>query len=115
MTEATQTLLPEAPNEALKMLIKLTKEAIAVLEAEDEAITRNDAVAFSVNEQNKMGRFDHYDKACKAFAARIDDMKGRVDVALLDELEALQGTLKKNAEMNNVRLGAILPKIRVSK
>lgn len=111
----TETLLPNDPNEALQTLIKLTKDCVEILESEDDAMTRNDGVAFSVTEQNKTASFDHYAKACQEFMARAEEITNQVQTSLLDDLSRLQETLKKQAEQNNVRLKAILPEIRKAK
>lgn len=100
-------ILPEDPNEAMQKMIDLTQECVSLLESEDEKITRNDAVEFTVNEQNKQKAFEYYEQAVKELSTRIEEMKGKVDPVLITDLERLQLTLKQQAAANNNRLGRI--------
>ncbi|MCB1530175.1 MAG: hypothetical protein H6853_07780 [Rhodospirillales bacterium] len=100
-------ILPEDPNDAIRKMIHLTQECVSLLESEDEKITRNDAVEFTVNEQNKQKAFDYYDQAAKELSVRIEGMQGKVSPALITDLERLQLRLKQQAAANNDRLGKI--------
>lgn len=100
-------ILPEDPNEAAQKMIDLTQECVSLLESEDEKITRNDAVEFTVNEQNKNKAFEYYDSACKEFMARMSDLQGKINPSLITDLLRLQAELKERAANNNVRLGNI--------
>ena len=100
-------ILPEDPNEAMQKMIDLTQECVSILESEDEKITRNDAVEFVVNEQNKVKTFDYYEEAAKELSTRIEGMQGKVNPVLITDLERLQLTLKEKATANNDRLARI--------
>lgn len=103
----TDKILPDEPDAAMKKMIELTQECLALAESEDEKITRNDMVQFAVNEQNKVPAFAMYEAAAAEFRERIDSFQGKVNPMLVTELQRLQLELRERAENNNIRLEQI--------
>ena len=96
----TDTILPEDPTAAIQKLIDITAALNEKMEAESNALAMNDAVQYSVAEQGKDEAATIYHKAAEEFGARADELRGKVDTALIDELEAAQRTLAETAQKN---------------
>jgi len=101
-------ILAENPNDAARRMIEITADLADRMEAETRAVAVNDAIAFSVAEKDKEAAADLYARAAAEFRSRTPDMKGKIDPALLDRLEAVQRDLGQVAR-SNVSLLETLP------
>lgn len=100
-------ILPDDPAAAVRQMIKLTQQLTQMVEAEGRSMTMNDAVSFSVNEQDKSAMVDQYEAASAEFTVRAGDVRQAVDGALFDELIKEQQQLKTVTESNNTKLEKI--------
>jgi len=92
-------ILPEQPEDAVKEMIKITESLTEDMEAETNAAAMNDAVNFSMAEQNKQKSAQVYQQAAAEFHARNDEFK-TVDVELIQKLEQTQHALGAVTQQN---------------
>lgn len=102
-------ILPEDAMAAAEKVIEVTNDLRNKIEAEINAVSMNDAVAFSIAENDKAKAAERYDQATQEFHNRADSFKGVLDDTMLDKLEASQKELGKMAE-DSVALFKKIPK-----
>ena len=93
MNANTNKILPDDPEKAAKHMIDLTKLLTEKVEAETNAIAMNDAVNFSVAEQDKQKVALMYQQAAEEFHAQVTEWRGQIEKHVLDELEKAQNML----------------------
>lgn len=104
MTEQNQNpsndILPQDPQEAVKMMIAISEELTGMINAESNAVAMNDAMTYTIAEGAKEPLLQRYERAAKEFQGRISQLRHNVPVPLVDQLEASQKALKAAAQDN---------------
>ncbi len=95
--------LPDAPEKAIKFMIQKAETLAEVLERENMALARNDAVSFAIAQQEKEHLAAEYETLAAAFAEKRQALLG-ANTVLLDRLEKAQQDLKSRAEDNTAMM-----------
>lgn len=101
------SVLPTEAAAAVKKMIQMTNELMAMLDGESRSMAMNDAISFSVTEQDKSKAVEAYEKAAREFLKRVGELRQQVDGMLFDQLLDAQAQLKTIAEANNRKLEVI--------
>ena len=93
------TVLPTDAGQALKVMIQISERLLDITDRETQALVRNDAVAFSILQNEKEAQSGKYAKASEEFRSRLEEFRN-VDKTLLNRLEKLQNDLGEKTKSN---------------
>ncbi|NCC22019.1 MAG: hypothetical protein EOM26_06105 [Alphaproteobacteria bacterium] len=96
----TSSILPQDPDEAARLMIRITDELSALLQREADAVAMQDIMALTLCGNEKEKAADIYARAAKELQDRIPQFKGRIGTDLLNRLEDAQITLGEVSRAN---------------
>lgn len=97
---AKAAILPGEPEEAARMLIKISRGLLQIADRETQALVQNDLMTFAILQDEKEMMTARYKKASQEFRARLEEFRG-MNSGLLNQLSGLQNQLSELTQNNN--------------